>query len=95
MLADINRRSDPAEVSTIGTKPGPRGQKDEKRWRVIMAFHRRIERNESLAVRSIAEEANCTPGYVSKVLAGLPIHDRRDAAPPGSKGRDGGLEATA
>jgi hypothetical protein len=64
-----------------------------KRFEVISAFHDRTMKGETIAVRAIAEEVGCSASYVSKILRKL-SSERRDAAPRGSKGKDGTLEAS-
>jgi hypothetical protein len=68
--------------------------KSNKRWLVMKVYHDRLQRNESVAVRAIAEAVGCSPGYVSKILKRIPSN-RGDGAPQGSKSRDGALEAWA
>jgi hypothetical protein len=87
----------PPAVGALSEKACKRGGEkagSDKRWEVIRIYHDRLRKNENVSNRAIASVAECSAGYVSKVLKGL-RPNRRDAAPRGFKSRDGSLEASA
>jgi hypothetical protein len=63
-------------------------------WRIIASYHDRLKKGANVSVRAIANEAGCSPSYVSKILKPL-RPDRRGSAPRGWKDEEGSLDATA